>query len=234
MKEQHLRTVTLIGDEHLEKLKNATVAVFGIGGVGSFAVEALARSGVGCIYLYDNDTVCESNCNRQLIALSSTIGRLKTDVAAERILDINPDIKVIKNPIFVTKETEIPFEKFDFIIDAIDNVSAKLHIIEGAQKMGIGIISVMGTGNKLNPSLLQIGDIYSTKECPLARVMRTELKKRGIKKLDVVWSPERPKKPKTTEETRVNGRPSPASMVFVPSSAGILAAAYTIKKLGIR
>lgn len=231
MKEQHLRTVALIGEDGLNKLKNSTVAVFGIGGVGSYSVEALARSGIGRIYIYDNDTVSESNRNRQLIALKSTVGKLKTRVCAERIHEIDPEIEVIENPVFVTRDTEIPFEKFDFIIDAVDNVTAKLYLIENAQKFSVPIISVMGTGNKLDPSLLQVSDIYSTRECPLARVMRTELKKRSIKKLKVVWSPEHPIKAAETDEKRATGRATPGSMTFVPATAGIMAAAYAVKIL---
>ena len=192
MEERYLRTAALIGEAALEKLKNSTVAVFGIGGVGSYAAEALARSGIGTLYLYDNDTVSESNRNRQLVALGSTVGRLKTEVAAERIRDIDPDVRVMERPEFVNPESDIPFEKLDYIIDAVDNVTAKLFLIQNAMQRGVPIISVMGTGNKLDPSQLQVSDIFDTYECPLAKVMRSELKKRGIKKLEVVWSPERP------------------------------------------
>ena len=226
-----MRTAALIGEAALEKLKNSTVAVFGIGGVGSYAAEALARSGIGTLYLYDNDTVSESNRNRQLVALGSTVGRLKTEVAAERIRDIDPDVRVVERPEFVNPESDIPFEKLDYIIDAVDNVTAKLFLIQNAMQRGVPIISVMGTGNKLDPSQLQVSDIFDTYECPLAKVMRSELKKRGIKKLEVVWSPERPLKSSKTEEKRVNGRPTPASMTFVPASAGIMAAARAVKAL---
>ena len=231
MEERYLRTAALIGEAALEKLKNSTVAVFGIGGVGSYAAEALARSGIGTLYLYDNDTVSESNRNRQLVALGSTVGRLKTEVAAERIRDIDPDVRVVERPEFVNPESDIPFEKLDYIIDAVDNVTAKLFLIQNAMQRGVPIISVMGTGNKLDPSRLQVSDIFDTYECPLAKVMRSELKKRGIKKLEVVWSPERPLKSAETEEKRVNGRPTPASMTFVPASAGIMAAARAVKVL---
>lgn len=231
MREQDLRTGALVGEDGLKRLNGATVAVFGIGGVGSYAAEALARSGVGRLYVYDNDTVSVSNLNRQLVATHPTVGRLKTEVAAERYRDINPEIEVVEMPVFVTDKTDIPFDKFDFIIDAVDNVTAKLFLIEGAQKCGVPIISIMGTGNKLDPTQLQISDIYSTHECPLARVMRTELKKRGIKRLDVVWSPERPIKPQETQEKRATGRATPGSMVFVPACAGLIAASYVTKKL---
>lgn len=231
MDKKHLRTVSIIGEAGLEKLKNSTVAVFGIGGVGSYAVEALARSGIGKLYLYDNDTVSESNINRQLIALSDTVGIKKTELSAQRCRAINPEIEIIEKCEFVTPESDIPFEEFDFIVDAIDNVTAKFFLIEKAAEYGVQIISVMGTGNKLDPSLLQISDIYKTYECPLAKVMRVGLKKRNIKKLSVVWSPERPIAPENVGELRETGRVSPGSMVFVPSSAGILAASYVVRKI---
>lgn len=231
MSQRFIRNEALIGKQNTEKLKNSTVAVFGIGGVGSYAVEALARSGVGKIYTYDNDTVAPSNLNRQLIALETTVGQLKTTVCAERCREINPEIEIIECPVFVTTETDIPFEKFDFIIDAVDNVTAKLFIITSAQALDIPVISVMGTGNKLDPSKIKVGDIFETYECPLARVMRTELKKRGVKKLTVVWSDERPIPLCDNCEKRENGRSAPASMMFVPATAGITAAAYIVKKI---
>ncbi len=229
--EETLRTAALIGHEGLEKLKGKSVAVFGIGGVGSFAVEALARSGVGTLYLYDHDTVSLSNCNRQLIAFASTVGQKKVELAAKRCREINTDITVHAFAEFITPDTELPFEKFDFIVDAVDNVTAKLFLIENAKRQKIPMISVMGTGNKLDPTALQIGDIFETKNCPLARVMRTELRKRGIKKLSVVWSDEVPKTALDTEEKRETGRPTPASMCFVPSCAGIAAASFAVKTL---
>lgn len=231
MKEEFLRTISLIGDESFEKLNHSTVAVFGIGGVGSYAAEALVRSGIGCIYLYDNDTVAKSNINRQLTALNSTVGKFKTEVAAERYRGINPDCKIIENRIFVTPESVIPFDSFDFIIDAVDNVTAKLFLIGEAVKRGIPIISVMGTGNKLDPTRLKISDIYKTSVCPLARVVRTELRKRGIKKLDVVWSDEEVIKPNDFGEYRATGRQIPASMSPVPGAAGLAAASYAVKTL---
>ncbi len=220
------RTKALIGENSLNKLKNSAVAVFGIGGVGSYAVEALARSGIGTLYLFDNDTVNESNINRQLIALNSTVGNLKTSTANARCKDINPNINIIEYPIFVTPDSDIPFDKFDFIIDAVDNVTAKLFLIEKAAKFNIPIISVMGTGNKLYPEKLKISDIYDTKECPICRVMRYELKKRNIKKLNVVWSDERPIKPPQNGD-----KPTVASMTFVPSVAGTLASSFVIRNL---
>lgn len=231
MREQDIRTGALISQDGIEKLRNSTVAVFGIGGVGSYALEALVRSGIGKIYIYDNDVVSKSNINRQLVATHSTVGMLKTAVAAAHCHDIDPETEIVEMPIFVTPETEIPFENFDFIIDAIDNVAAKLFLIENAVRRNIPIIGVMGTGNKLDPTRLQISDVFSTRECPLARVMRTELRKRGIKKLDVVWSDEPPIKPAETSEKRTTGRPTPASMTFVPATAGLIAASYAVKKL---
>lgn len=227
MREQDARTIALIGEKALLKLKGSRVAVFGIGGVGSYAVEALARSGVGTLYLYDNDTVSKSNINRQLIALNSTIDKEKVTVAAERIRDINPDISVFENKVFVTPETTIPFADFDYIIDAVDNVTAKLFLCEGAVAHNVPIISVMGTGNKLDPSRLQISDISKTHTCPLARVMRLELKKRSIKKLTAVWSDEVPQR----AQSPCGEHPAPASMTFVPGSAGLMAASYVIREL---
>ena len=231
MKEEYLRTAALIGEEGLERLKNSTVAVFGIGGVGSYAAEALVRSGVGRIYIYDNDRVARSNINRQLIALSSTVGVFKTEAAAARLRDINPDCTVIEKREFVTRESDIPFDSFDFIIDAVDNVTAKLFLAVEAERKGVPIISVMGTGNKLDPARLRITDIYKTSVCPLARVMRYELKKRGVKHLTVVWSDETPLKPADCGEYRDTGRIPPASMAMVPGAAGLTAAAYAVKAL---
>ncbi|MDD6478714.1 MAG: tRNA threonylcarbamoyladenosine dehydratase [Oscillospiraceae bacterium] len=231
MSDTFLRTIGLIGEENLQKLKNFTVALFGIGGVGSFALEALVRSGVGTIYIYDNDTVSESNINRQLIADTTTVGALKTEVAAKRAKLINPDINIIENSVFVNPNTDIPFGKFDYIIDAIDNITAKLYLIENANSKNIPIISVMGTGNKLNPSMLKISDIKKTHTCPLARVMRIELRKRNINKLDVVWSDEPPVSSGVFDDPKTSGRPSPASMCFVPSTAGILAASFVVNKI---
>lgn len=231
MKEQFLRTGALIGEEGLKKLSNATVAVFGIGGVGSFAAEALVRSGVGTLYIYDNDKVADSNLNRQLIALKSTVGRYKTEVALERFKEINPDCNVIENRVFVTPQTKIPFGEFDYIIDAVDNVTAKLFLTEEATKQGVPIISVMGTGNKLDPTRIRVSDIYKTSVCPLARVMRIELKKRDVKKLTAVWTDETPIKPMDLGEHRETGRTAPSSMAFVPGTAGLTAASYVIKQL---
>lgn len=231
MNNRFIRTKTLIGEENFLKLKNSAVAVFGIGGVGSYAAEALVRSGIGTIYIYDNDTVALSNINRQIIADDTTVGRLKTEVMGERLKKINPDIKVFENPVFVTPETQIEFDSFDYIIDAIDNVTAKLFLIEKAKEYNVPIISVMGTGNKLDTTRLKISDIEKTNTCPLAKVMRLELKRRGIKKVKVVWSDELPIKPKTEGELKQNLRPAPSSMTFVPASAGLLAASEVVKEI---
>ena len=231
MREEDLRTAALIGGDNLARLKNSTVAVFGIGGVGSYAAEALVRSGVGRLYIYDNDRVSKSNINRQLTALGPSVGRYKTEVAAERYRDINPECEIIENRDFVTPESDIPFEKFDFLIDAVDNVTAKIFLAAEAEKRGIPAVSVMGTGNKLDPARLRCTDIYKTSVCPLARVMRYELKKHGVKKLLAVWSDEIPVKPSDCGEYRRTGRIPPASMAFVPGTAGLIAASVAVKKL---
>lgn len=230
MSEIFLRTKSLIGEDNLDKLKGSTVAVMGLGGVGSYAAEALCRSGIGALYIYDNDTVSESNINRQLIALNDTVGQKKTELVKERCLSINPEIKIFDFCEFITPERQIPFEKFDFIIDAVDNVTAKIFLAQNAENKNIPIISIMGTGNKLHPEKLTVSDIYKTHECPLCKVMRYELKKRGVKKLQVVWSDETPIKPLNLGENK-GSHPAPASMVFVPASAGMLAASYVVRNL---
>ncbi len=226
--ERHLRTKALLGEENFLKLKNKTVAVFGVGGVGSYAAESLVRSGVGNIFIYDSDIVSKSNINRQLIATDKTVGKKKVEVAKERYLEINPDVNITAVCEFVTPESEIPFEKFDFIIDAIDNVTAKIFLIEKANENNIPIISSMGTGNKIYPERLKIGDIFKTDTCPLCRVMRTELKKRNIKKLSVVWSDEKPIEP---EEINEDKKKTVASCAFVPGAAGLMAAAFAVRTL---
>ena len=216
------RTEKLIGKEAVDLLKSKKIAIFGIGGVGSYVLEALVRVGVGAFILVDKDTVSESNLNRQLIALNSTVGKLKTDVAKNRILDINPSVVVKTFPVFYNTETTSQFDSelatCDYIIDAIDTVSAKILLIEKAKDFEIPIISCMGTGNKLNPSLFQIADISKTSVCPLAKVMRLELKKRNIRNVKVLFSTETPAK----------HRP-PASISFVPSVAGLLIASEVVK-----
>lgn len=223
------RTKILIGDEGLEKLKNAKVAVFGVGGVGSFVVEALARAGVGSFVLIDKDQVSLSNINRQLIATYNTIGKLKVDVAKERILSINPEAKVETfAEFFMPGNTNILNNSITYIVDAIDTVTAKIELVMQAQKLGIPIISSMGTGNKLNPCLFEITDIYKTQVCPLAKVMRKELKQRGVKHLKVLYSKEEPLKSGIIGE---NGKAIPGSISFVPSVAGLIIAGEVIKDL---
>lgn len=214
------RTIDLIGRPAFEKLQNSSVCVFGCGGVGSYVVEALARSGVGRITIVDNDVVDRSNINRQLIALNSTVGMPKAQAAAERVADINPDCVVTPVELFFDSEHTIPLD-FDYIADAIDSVPSKLFLIEEAAKRGVPVISAMGTGNKLNPSEFEVSDISKTSYCPLAKKMRYELRKRGINHLKVVYS---------RQEPAVRAVP-PASISFVPGSAGLLMAGEIIKDL---
>lgn len=218
------RMESLIGTAALEKLKNSRVAVFGVGGVGGYVVEALARSGVGALDLIDNDVVSETNINRQIIALHSTIGKKKTEVAAARVRDINPEIKVITHELFFLPETaqQLDFSQYDYVVDAIDTVAGKIALIERAKEANVPVISSMGTGNKLNASAFEVADISKTSVCPLARVMRRELKKRGIENVKVVYSKEEPKE---------NGGKVPASIAFVPPVAGLIIAGEVIKDL---
>ena len=225
------RSEILIGKQAQESLENAKVIVFGVGGVGSYVCEALARSGIGHIAVCDNDTVSPTNINRQLVALHSTIGKAKIDVMKDRILDINPDCTVEAFNTFYTKEKEIDISGYDYIIDAIDTVTSKLVLIEEAKKHDVPIISCMGTGNKLDPTLFEISDIFKTSVCPIARVMRTELKKRGIKKLKVLYSKEEPLKPEKIENENPTKRQTPGSISFVPSVAGLIIAGEVIKDL---
>lgn len=225
MSEQFSRTEMLIGSENLAKLANSHVAVFGVGGVGGYAIEALVRSGIGKIDIIDNDKVSISNLNRQIIALHSTIGKYKVDVAKERISDINPNITVNAYKVFYTPEIsdQFDFTKYDYIVDAIDTVSGKIELIIQANQAQTPIISSMGAGNKMNPADFEVSDIYKTSVCPLAKVMRQELKKRGIKKLKVVYSKEPP--------IKQEGRRIPASNAFVPSTVGLIIASEVIKDL---
>ncbi len=219
----------------MEALAASRVAVFGIGGVGSFAAEALVRGGIGAIDIIDNDTVNITNLNRQLYALHSTIGRYKVDVAEERIHDINPLCRVTKHCLFYTPETanQFDFTLYDYVVDCIDTVTGKIQIVLQAQQSGTPVISSMGTGNKTDPSLLEVSDIYKTSVCPLARVMRRELKARGIKHLKTVYSRERVIQPAAGEyDADVSSKkPVPGSTSFVPSSAGLLLAAEVIRYL---
>ena len=228
-----MRLEALIGKEQADSLKNKRVAVFGIGGVGSYTTEALARSGIGSLFLVDNDVVSISNINRQLVATVNTVGQKKTAVAKERILSVNPDAEVIECNLFFSPETsaEIDFSQFDYVVDAIDSVTGKIELVMKANAAGVPIISCMGTGNKLDPTRFEVSDIYKTSVCPLARVMRRELKARGIKKLKVVYSKEEARTP--LSYTGENGKrsPAPASCAFVPSVAGLIIAGEVIKDL---
>lgn len=232
--EAQSRTEILMGTEAMEQLARARVAVFGIGGVGGFAVEALARSGVGELALFDPDCVSISNRNRQIIAMVSTLGRRKVEVMRERILDINPEAVVNTYPIFYLPENAEAYDlsRYHYIIDAVDTVTAKLELAVRAQQIGVPIISSMGTGNKRNPTMLEVADIYQTSVCPLAKVMRRECKKRGIRQLKVVYSKEEPLKPQLpiTEDTD-SRRTVPGSVSFVPSVAGMILAGEVIKGL---
>ncbi len=225
------RTELLLGDEAMKKLAAARVAVFGVGGVGGYVVEALARSGVGALDLIDNDTVSESNINRQIIALSSSLGRYKVDVAAERVADINPDASVRVKKTFFLPETagEFDFSEYDYVVDAIDTVGGKIEIAVRAGEAGVPIISSMGAGNKLDPTKFEVADIYETSVCPLARVMRHELKKRGIRRLKVVYSKEAPIETGTADNA--SGKRVPGSISFVPSVCGLIIAGEVIKDL---
>lgn len=232
MSDRFYRTQMLIGEDNLDKLKNCRVAVFGVGGVGGYVAEALARSGVGTIDIIDNDTVSLSNINRQIIALTSTVGRLKTQVMKQRILDINPGAIVNEFNTFVLPENidGFDFSVYDYVVDAIDTVSGKLAIIEKAYNNNIPIISSMGTGNKLDPTKFEIADIYKTSVCPLARVMRYELKKRGVKKLKVLYSKQEPIKLQNPELNE-KGKAVPGSISFVPSVAGLIIGGEVIRDL---
>ena len=223
MKEQFSRTAQLLGNENVENLFDKHVIVFGVGGVGGYVVEALARSGVGKISIVDNDVVNESNINRQIIALHSTVGMQKVEVLKNRILDINPECQVfVYNQFFLPENSkDFDFSIYDYVVDAVDTVTAKLEIIKKSKESNVPVISSMGTGNKLNPMGFKVSDISKTKVCPLARVMRNELKKRGISKVKCVYS----------EENPVIQTQTPASVAFVPSVAGLLIASEVIKDL---
>ena len=236
MVNQFSRTELLIGKEGLNKLKNARVAVFGLGGVGGHAVEALVRSGVGAIDLIDNDTVALSNLNRQLFATQKTIGKYKVDVAEERLKEINPEVKITKYRTFYTPETaeEFDFSKYDYIVDAIDTVVGKLSLIEKSKEHNVPIICSMGAGNKMDPTKFEVTDISKTSVCPLAKVIRQELKKRKIKKVKVVYSKEIPIKiddSSLKEELKAGKHRIPGSNAFVPSTVGLIMAGEVIKDL---
>ncbi len=236
--DQFSRTEMIFGKEAMQKLARSRVAVFGVGGVGGYVVEALARSGVGTLDLIDDDKVCLTNLNRQIIATHQTVGQYKVDAAEERISDINPKAVVYKYRCFFLPETaaQFDFSRFDYVVDAIDTVAGKLEIILRAKAVGVPVISSMGTGNKVDPTMLRVADISKTKICPLARVMRLELRKRGIKKVRVVYSEELPLHPYESEETinpatAPKRRNIPASNAFVPPAAGLLIASVVVRDL---
>lgn len=226
-----MRTELLLGSKAMSKLRESRVCIFGIGGVGSFAAEALVRSGIGSIVLVDYDTIDITNINRQIHANFNTIGRAKVEVMKERILDINPsiDIEIYNVRLEKSNIDKLVSERYDYVVDAIDTVSSKLDLIEKCKNLSIPIISSMGAGNKLNPTSFKVGDIYSTSVCPLAKVMRHELRKRGIGDLKVVWSDEKPTK--TNIEQKDHRKSSPGSVSFVPSVAGLIIASEVVKDL---
>ena len=245
MNEQFSRTALLIGEENIMRLQNARVAVFGVGGVGGYVVEALARSGVGTFDLIDNDIVCLSNINRQIIATHKTLGMYKVEVAKERVLEINPEARVNIYKTFYLPETagEFDFTEYDYVVDAIDTVTGKLQLVEEANRYHVPIISSMGAGNKLDASAFEVADISKTSVCPLAKVMRRELKKRGIEHLKVVFSKEVPmiprgaeeiKQERSVQETAVRKRQTPGSVAFVPSVAGLIIAGEIVKDLMVK
>ena len=243
--DQFIRTRLLIGDEPLNRLAAAKVAVFGVGGVGGFCVEALARAGVGTLHLYDDDTVSESNLNRQIAALHSTVGQPKAEVVAERVRDINPDCKVEAIRMFYLPQNadQVDLSQYDYVVDCIDTVAAKLELVSRCTALQVKIISAMGSGNKLDPTAFEITDISKTQGCPLARVMRKELRKRGIQHLKVVYSREEPLSPVQPIETEVPAgtdtrpgstarRDTPGSISIVPAAAGLVLASAVIRDLG--
>ena len=240
MLNQFSRTQLLFGQEGMERLYRARVAVFGIGGVGGYTVEALARSGVGILDLIDDDRVCLTNLDRQLLATRKTVGQYKVDVAEQRVKEINPDAVVHTYKTFYAPQTaeQFDFTRYDYIVDAIDTVTGKLELVEQAQRSGVPVISCMGAGNKADPTAFEVADIFETSVCPLARVMRRELKKRGIRHLKTVYSKEEPSALKREiTNTAVAGRPgdskkqAPGSLAFVPSVAGLILAGEVLKDL---
>lgn len=236
MENQFSRTKLIFGEEAMRRLYGAKVAVFGLGGVGGYAAEALARSGIGTLDLYDNDKVSISNLNRQIIALHSTIDKYKVDVVKERILDINPNAVVNTHKVFYLPQNADNYDLsgYSYIVDAVDTVTAKIELIMRSQAVRVPLISSMGTGNKVHPELLEIADIYSTSICPLAKVMRRELKKRGVKKLKAVYSKETPKRQESNvaeNKTVQSRRPIPGSNAFVPAAAGLIIAGEVIRHI---
>lgn len=245
MSDPFIRTRLLVGDAPLERLKKSKIAVFGVGGVGGYTVEALARSGIGALHLYDDDTVSESNLNRQIAALRSTLGHPKAEVMARRVQDINPDCHVEAIRLFYLPQNadQVDLSQYDYVIDCIDTVTAKLELVSRCTALQIKIISAMGTGNKFDPSALIVTDLSKTRGCPLARAMRKELRKRGIYHLNVVYSTELPTAPLLPAETELPGdsdtrpnstarRDTPGSTPFVPAAAGLLLASVVVRELG--
>ena len=245
---QFSRTQLLLGEEAMDRLKNTRIAVFGVGGVGGFVCEALVRSGVGAFDLIDDDKVCLTNLNRQIIATRKTVGKYKAEVMRDRMIEINPDVDVRIHKRFFLPENadEFPFSEYDYVVDAVDTVTAKIELVMKCQREGIPIISSMGAGNKLEASAFKVADIYKTKMCPLAKVMRRELKKRGVKKLKVVYSEEKPTRPiedmsiscrtncicpPGAEHKCTERRDIPGSVAFVPSVAGLIIAGEVVKGL---
>ena len=245
MSDPLIRTRLLVGDDAVRRLEKARVAVFGVGGVGGFCVEALARAGVGALDLYDDDTVSESNLNRQIVALHSTLGQPKAEVMAGRVQDINPACQVRAIRMFYLPQNagQVDLSQYDYVVDCIDTVAAKLELVTRCTALQVRIISAMGSGNKLDPTAFQVSDLSRTQGCPLARVMRKELRRRGIEHLKVVWSPEEPRSPLRPMEAEVpagtDTRPSsaarrdtPGSISFVPAAAGLVLASAVIRELG--
>lgn len=230
--EQFARSELLLGKENMEKLRCSRVAVFGVGGVGGFAAEALARTGVGALELFDMDTVSITNINRQIIATLDTVGKYKTDVMKERIALINPDAEVVSHRCFFLPENSAKFDfsKYDYVVDAVDTVTAKIELVMKCRESGVPIISSMGAGNKLDPTRFEVEDIYKTSVCPLARVMRTVLRKRGVERLKVVYSKEPPVVPLPSEETSAK-KSVPGSLAFVPSVVGLIIAGEVVKDI---
>ena len=246
MSDQFVRTRLLIGNDPMERLTNAKVAVFGVGGVGGFCIEALARAGLGTLHLYDDDTVSESNLNRQIVALHSTIGQPKAEVMAQRVRDINPscNVKAIRMFYLPQNADHVDLSQYDYVVDCIDTVAAKLELVSRCNALQVKIISAMGSGNKLDPTAFVVTDISKTEGCPLARVMRKELRKRGINHLKVVYSKEEPRSParpmdaeppSSASETRPGStarRDTPGSISFVPAAAGLVLASAVVRDLG--
>ncbi len=234
MSEQFFRTAALLGDEAMARLRHARVAVFGVGGVGGYVCEALARSGVGALDVFDRDDVSVTNLNRQIIALHSTVGREKISVIAERMRDINPEVVIHEHKLFYLPENadKIDLTAFDFVVDAVDTVAAKVELAVRCERLGVPLIAAMGAGNKLDPSKLLIADLYQTSVCPLARAMRTTLRKKGVKHLTVAYSTEEPVRPAAAIDDGSGRRKDvPGSTAFVPSAMGLLIASYVVRQI---